>query len=66
MDFDVGPRQSKPQVNDRSFREMCRRIYEHPVSAEVGRADLDLARLAFIGHVQVAQMLNSLFSTSRD
>jgi hypothetical protein len=51
MDFDVGPRQSKPQVNDRSFREMCRRIYEHPVSAEVGRADLDLARLAFIGHV---------------
>ena len=65
LDFDVRPRQAKSEIYDRSFRKMCRSVHEHPVRAEVGRADWDLASPAFIAYMEFAQMLNSRFATSR-
>jgi hypothetical protein len=63
--FDVRLRQAKSEVYDGAFRKMCRSIHEHPMKAEVGRADLDLAPPAFIAHVKFGQMLDARFSTSR-
>jgi len=64
LNFEVRVRQAKSEVYDGAFRKMCRSIHEHPMKAEVGRADLDLAPPAFIAHVKFGQMLDSRFSTS--
>jgi hypothetical protein len=39
LDFYVRLRQAKSEIYDGSFRKMCRSVYEHPVKAEIGRAD---------------------------
>jgi hypothetical protein len=65
LNFDLRLRQAKSEVYDSSFRKMCRSVHEHPVRADVGRADRDLAPPAFITHMELAQVLDSRLSTTR-
>lgn len=65
LNFDLRLRQAKSEVYDCSFRKMCRSVYEHPVRAEVGRADRDLASSAFIAQMEFAQVLDSRLAASR-
>src|SRR4029077_19481776 len=65
LDFDIRLRQAKSEVYDGALRKMCRSVHEHPMKAEVGRADRNFAPSAFIAHMEFGEMLNSRFSTSR-
>jgi hypothetical protein len=65
LNFDVRARQAKSEIYDGSLRKMCRSIHEHPMRAEIGRPDRNLASPALIAHMQFAEMLNSRFATSR-
>lgn len=62
LDLDVGSRQAKSQINDRSFRQMCRSVHEHPVRGEVRRVVEDFAASPLVFEVQIAKELNPGFS----
>src|SRR4029077_4950732 len=64
LNFEVRVRQAKSEVYDGAFRKMCRSVHEHPVRAEIGRANGDLASPSFEGQMHIAQLLNSSFTTS--
>ena len=65
LNFHVRPRQAKSQVDDGSLVEMCRSIHEHPVQAEVGRANLDFRVISLVAQMELREVLNSAFSTAR-
>jgi hypothetical protein len=59
LDFNIRPRQAKSKIYDRSFPKMCRSIHEHPMKAEVGRADWNFAEPASVAQMEFGEMLNS-------